>query len=115
MENSKEILGCVVQAADDKLAQDIVALDVRHVTPLADYFVIMQGRNDKQIEAIVGAIIEKAHERQLPVKSVEGRDGSSWVLIDLQDVIVHVFSEAERVHYQLEKMWHDAPLVSVEE
>lgn len=103
----------IIKIADDKLAEDIVALDVRHLTGLSDYFVIMQGRNEKHVQAIVDTIVETAHKEQFELKNVEGRDSANWILIDLNDVIVHVFSPGERVHYNLEKLWHDAPLVNI--
>lgn len=103
----------IIKIADDKLAEDIVALDVRHLTGLSDYFVIMQGRNEKHVQAIVDTIVETAHKEQFELKNVEGRESANWILIDLNDVIVHVFSQGERVHYNLEKLWHDAPLVNI--
>ena len=109
-----EVLELVVRAADDRLAQDIVAMDVRNVTPIADYFVVTHARNEKQLDAVVDSIIEAAHKAQVEVKNVEGKDGGKWVLIDLVEVIVHVFYYAERDHYNLEKLWQDAPLVDVQ-
>lgn len=103
----------IIKIADDKLAEDIVALDVRHLTGLSDYFVIMQGRNEKHVQAIVDTIVETAHKEQFELKNVEGRESANWILIDLNDVIVHVFSQSERTHYNLEKLWHDAPLVNI--
>lgn len=116
MTNSKtsiEKLEVIVKAADDRMAQDIMALDVRQVTPLADYFVITHARNEKQLDAVVQSILEAAHEANIEVKQVEGKDGGKWVLIDLIDVIVHVFYYSERTHYNLEKIWQDAPLVDI--
>ena len=108
-----EILELAVRAADDRLAQDIVALDLRNVTPIADYFVVTHARNDKQLDAIVDSVVEAAHKEGLEVKNVEGKDGGKWVLIDLVEVIIHVFHYTERDHYNLEKLWSDAPLVDV--
>lgn len=108
-----EILELAVRAADDRLAQDIVALDVRNVTPITDYFVVTHARNDKQLDAIVDSVVEAAHKAGLEVKNVEGKDGGKWVLIDLVEVIIHVFHYTERDHYNLEKLWRDAPLVDI--
>lgn len=113
LKNSLEILEQVIKISDDKLAQDIIALDVKQITGISDYFVIMQGRNDKHVQAIVDAIVEMAHKQNLELKNVEGRESSSWILIDLTDVIIHVFNEKERSHYNLEKLWHDAPIVNI--
>lgn len=110
---SKEILEVVVRAADDKLAEHIMAMDVQGLTPMADYFVVMNGRNERQMGAIVEAIVEATSKNKIAIKSVEGKDSGRWTLIDLTDVIVHVFSSEERSYYNLEKLWADAPLVDL--
>lgn len=111
---SEVLLEAVVRGADDRLAQDIVALDVANVTPVADYFVVMSGRNDRQVKAIVDAVEEAIEENGFKVKGIEGKDGNRWILVDAYDVIVHVFTAEERGFYNLEKMWAEAPLVNVE-
>ena len=99
---SKQLLDVVLKAADDKLAQEIVALEVGHLTPVADYFVITHGKNEKQVQAIVDAIEEEVHKEGFEVKSM-----------DLNDVIVHVFYYEDREYYNLEKLWNDAPIVNI--
>lgn len=111
--NSEEILEVVVRAADDKLAENIMALDVRGLTSLGDYFVIMNGRNERQMKAIIDGIVEQVHKNKIEVKNQEGKDSGNWMLLDLNDVIVHVFSSEERSYYNLEKLWSDAPLVDI--
>ena len=92
-----------------------MALDVRDISLLADYFVICSGNSERQINAIIDEVIDKEEENQVSVRRVEGKDGGKWVLIDLGDVIVHVFSASERAFYNLEKLWSDAPLVDLNE
>ena len=111
--NSEEILEVVVRAADDKLAENIVVMDVRGLTSLGDYFVIMNGRNERQMGAIADGIVQSVHKNKIPVKNQEGKDSGNWTLIDLNDVIVHVFASDERTYYNLEKLWSDAPLVDI--
>ncbi|MCQ9210069.1 ribosome silencing factor [Granulicatella seriolae] len=111
--SSQELLQIVIAAADDKLAQEIVALDVRNLTPMADYFVIAHARNEKQMEAIVDEIEKVVEENGYTVKSIEGKDSGRWILVDLTDVIVHIFYYSERGFYNLEKLWSDAPIVNV--
>lgn len=111
--DSQQILQIAVQAADAKGAQNIVALDMQEVSLLADYFVISSGRNDRQIQAIVDAVIEEEEKAQVEVRRVEGKDSAKWTLIDLNGVIVHIFNEEEREFYQLEKLWSDAPAVDL--
>ncbi|WP_076459325.1 ribosome silencing factor [Limosilactobacillus caccae] len=113
--NSKDLLQMVIEAADGRRAEDIVALKVDEISPMADYFVIMTGGSDRQVQAITNAIVEKAHEKKLEIGSVEGKNHAKWVLIDLGDVVVHVFREETRQFYNLEKLWSDAPLVDINE
>lgn len=110
-----ENLEVIVKAADDRLAQEIMVMDVAQLTPLADYFMVMHARNEKQLGAIVDSIVDAAEKADMPIKSVEGKDGGKWVLIDLYDIIVHVFYYSERTHYNVEKVWRDAPLVDISE
>lgn len=113
IEANKELLELVVKAADDKKAEDIIAMDVSGVSLLADEFVVMHGNNDRQVVAIAESIVQKVQKAGYNVKSVEGKDSSKWILIDLGDVIVHVFHYTERSFYNLEKLWSDAPLVDI--
>lgn len=103
-----------MQAADSKRAEDIVALDVREVSLLADYFMICSANSERQLNAITEEIIEK-EENNYEVKRIEGKEGGKWILIDLGDLIIHVFHAPERSFYNLEKLWLDAPLVDLNE
>ncbi|RGW13759.1 ribosome silencing factor [Enterococcus asini] len=102
-----------MKAADSKHAEDILALDVREISLLADYFVICSANSERQINAIIDEVLEQEEKNGVEVKRIEGKDGAAWVLIDLEDVIVHVFSNNERAFYNLEKLWADAPLVDI--
>lgn len=103
----------IVKAADDKRAEDLLALDVREISVLADYFVICHGNSEKQVGAITDSIVEAAQKAGVDVGRVEGKEMGKWVLVDLGDVIVHVFHGEERGFYNLEKLWSDAPAVSI--
>ncbi|MEQ7215638.1 ribosome silencing factor [Enterococcus asini] len=107
------MLKIAVKAADSKHAEDILALDVREISLLADYFVICSANSERQINAIIDEVLEQEEKNGVEVKRIEGKDGAAWVLIDLGDVIVHVFSNNERAFYNLEKLWADAPLVDI--
>ncbi|HJA73004.1 MAG TPA: ribosome silencing factor [Candidatus Limosilactobacillus faecipullorum] len=113
MDDSKALLEKVVKAADGRRAEDIVAMQVDQLTPMADYFVVMTGGSNRQVQAISNAIVEMAHESQIEIGSVEGKDAAQWVLIDLGDIVVHIFREETRHFYNLEKLWSEAPLVNL--
>ena len=113
--DSKEQLQIAVKAADSKRAEDILALDVREVSLLEDYFMICSANSERQMNAIKEEIIDKEEENNYEVKRIEGKEGGKWILIDLGDLIVHVFHAPEREFYNLEKLWSDAPLVNISE
>ncbi|MGM7702074.1 ribosome silencing factor [Pseudalkalibacillus sp. Hm43] len=110
---ANELVQLSVKAADDKRAEDIVVLDVQGISLVADYFMICHGNSEKQVEAIARELKDQAQESGFDVKRLEGLDQSRWVLIDLGDVIVHVFHREDRSYYNLEKLWGDAPTLNV--
>ncbi len=105
----KEALLIVAQAADDKKAEDIVALKMKGISLVADYFLICHGNSDKQVQAIARGMKEKAEENEISVRRMEGFDEARWILVDLGDVVAHVFHKDERRYYNLERLWGDAP------
>jgi ribosome-associated protein len=111
--NNQELLKIAVKAADDKRAEDILALDMKGISLIADYFIICHGNSDKQVQAIAREMKEKAQENGYDVKRIEGFDEATWVLIDLGDVVAHVFHRDERSYYNLERLWGDAPHVDI--
>ncbi|WP_243386253.1 ribosome silencing factor [Bacillus kexueae] len=108
--SSQDVLHVVAKAADDKKAEEIIALNMQGISLMADYFVICHGNNDKQVQAIAREIKYQAEEKGLNVKRLEGFDEAKWILVDLGDVIAHVFHRDERGYYNLEKLWGDAPI-----
>ncbi len=101
----------IVELAEDKKAADIVLLDLRELTTLADYFVICSGGSERQLDAIADGIVEGMRaigERPL---GREGTPDSHWVLLDFGWTIVHIFTPPEREFYQLEKHWAEAKTV----
>ncbi len=111
---SEELAVRMAEAADDKRAQDISILNMQGISAMADYFIICQGNSERQVEAIARDLKSVAEEVEVHVKRMEGLEKSRWVLIDLGDVIIHVFHREDREYYQLEKLWGDAPRVQVE-
>jgi ribosome-associated protein len=111
--DNQELLKISVKAADDKRAEDIIALNMKGISLIADYFIICHGNSDKQVQAIAKEMKEKAEENGYTVRRVEGFDEGRWILIDLGDVVAHVFHREDRSYYNLERLWGDAPLEDV--
>ncbi len=104
----------IAEAALDKKGQQLVALDVREVTSVADTFVLVTGTSDRHTRAISDGILEAMREGGEKPLGVEGYDEGRWVLIDLGDVIVHVFQTDVREAYDLERLWSDAPALELD-
>lgn len=104
-----------VEVALDKRAHDLVVLEVEHLSSIADYFLIATGRSDVQVQSIVRGIEERlSRERAYPL-SVEGFSHAHWVVLDYDDVVIHVFLEPARDFYRLEDNWIDAKAVMLPE
>ena len=107
------LLTTAYKAVDDKKGEDIVVLNMEGVSLIADQFIICHANSERQVQAIAREVADKAAEIGHPVKRMEGLDLARWVLVDLGDVVVHVFHRDERGYYNLEKLWGDAPLLNM--
>ncbi|HSS92743.1 MAG TPA: ribosome silencing factor [Candidatus Dormibacteraeota bacterium] len=92
-------------AAVDKKAWDAVVIDVRDKTSVADYFVICEGETDRQVRAIADAMVEAAKDRKVRPLAVDGYQDATWILLDFDSVLAHVFLPGERSYYDLESLW----------
>jgi ribosome-associated protein len=101
-------------AAHDKHADDVIALDVRDLTSLADTFLIASGRSRQQVRAIADGVLEAARKDGIRALGAEGLEEGAWALLDFGSAIFHVFHEDTRKHYDLERLWADAPRIDVE-
>jgi ribosome-associated protein len=95
-------------AASEKKAWDPVVIDVRDQTSIADYFVICEGETDRQVRAIADGMVEAAKEKQLKPMAVDGYGDATWILLDFDSVLAHVFLPGERSYYDLESLWAPA-------
>jgi ribosome-associated protein len=108
--NAEELVRVIAGYADDKKAQDIVALDLRGMVSYTDWFLICSGTSDRQTKAIHDAIHEGLkHDHGLLPRRVEGLTQRHWILMDYLDVVVHVFTPETRAFYRLEQLWGEAP------
>ncbi|HEU4340356.1 MAG TPA: ribosome silencing factor [Candidatus Binatia bacterium] len=105
----------LARAALEKKAGDLVVMEVRELTSIADYFIICSGRSDRQVQSIAHGIEESLRQAGQSPLSVEGTTRGHWVLMDFTDVIVHVFYEPVREFYDLDGLWGHAPRVMLPE
>ncbi|MED3648158.1 ribosome silencing factor [Halalkalibacterium halodurans] len=112
--SNQELLQLAVNAVDDKKAEQVVALNMKGISLIADFFLICHGNSEKQVQAIAHELKKVAQEQGIEIKRLEGYEQARWVLIDLGDVVVHVFHKDERAYYNLEKLWGDARTVELE-
>ena len=105
---SKDLLARILHSLDDDKAEDVVTIDLRGRSSVADYMVICSGRSSRQVGAIAEKLIDRIKQEFGRTCKIEGKDQGDWVLIDASDVVVHVFRPEVREFYQLEKMWMPA-------
>ncbi len=108
---SEELAFIAALAADEKKADDIVVMNMKDLTIITDYFVICSGRSSTQVQAVVDGIEEKMEKKGVRVSHREGYREAKWVLLDYGSIIVHVFQGEDRLFYDLERLWSDAPLI----
>lgn len=101
-------------SADDKKGKDVRILDIRSISPVADYFVICTGTSTTHIRAIADNVEEQLSLLGLKLHHMEGYQNGRWILLDFVDLVIHVMHEEERSHYNLERLWGDARVVAVE-
>ena len=104
----------IVEAALDRKVGDVVGLDVREISSFADTFIIATGTSDRHVRAVADSIEAALKAHGEPPMGIEGYDEGRWVLIDCDDTIVHIFQQEIRDHYDLERLWSDAPALELE-
>ena len=109
--DATELAHRIVDIASDKKGNDIVLLRTAELTTMADFFVILSGRSDRQVQALAGAIVDELRKEGIRPLGTEGRQSARWVLLDYGSVIVHVFAPEEREFYGLERLWSKAAQV----
>lgn len=115
MEQAKEIVKIAYQALDDKKGEDIKIINLEGISVLADYFIIANGSNSSQVQALVDNVEEELHKAGYSLKQREGYSNGNWVLLDFGDVIVHIFDRENRLFYDLERIWRDGREITFDE
>lgn len=113
--NTAELCKIAVETLEDRKAEDVKVIDIREISPIADYFIIANGTNQNQIQAMRDAADEALYKAGLTVKQVEGNQNSTWILMDYGDIIIHIFSKEDRLFYDLERVWRDGKEIDVKE
>ena len=109
-----ELAQIAAAAASEKLAENIVALDITEVMPLTDIFVLASGRTERQVGAISDAIEEKMLEAGIKLLRREGKSLGRWILLDFGEIICHVMHEEDRMFYSLERLYKDQPVIKLD-
>lgn len=105
MDNKK--LDIIVEACENKKGTDIEVLNIKELSSIADYFVIVSGNSSSQVNALCDEIEEKMSEAGFITNNLEGKNSMRWILLDYGDIIVHVFHRDEREYYNIERLWKD--------
>ncbi len=112
--NTKKTALLAINALEDKKAEDVRIIDISQISTIADYFIIADGSNKSQIQAMADNVSEVLSRAGVSLKQMEGYQNANWVLMDFQDVIIHIFDRENRLFYDLERIWRDGVLTDKE-
>lgn len=115
MEQAKKMVKIAYQALDEKKGEDIKIINLEGISVLADYFIIANGTNSSQVQALVDNVEEELHKAGHSLKQREGYSNGNWVLLDFGDLIVHIFDRENRLFYDLERIWRDGKEIAFDE
>lgn len=112
--DGRDIAAICAGIASDGKAEDVVVLDVRKMSSFTDYFVIFSGKSTRHVQALADSIEQELRSKRINTSRAEGLSEGKWVLLDFDDVVVHIFYHDQRDFYDLEGLWDDAPRVDVD-
>lgn len=110
-----DLLESTIAKLQEKLAEDITVIEMSEVNPFTDQFVIATARNPRHAASLAEEVIQEAEKNGFTVRTREGADGSTWILVDLNEIIVHIFTKDARETYKLENLWGDQPIRFIEQ
>ena len=113
--DTRELARIIYDALDEKKATDIQVIDIRDISVIADYFIVASAGNQSQLNALQDAVDEKMYKSGHHALHTEGNRESTWILMDYEDIIVHLFSAEDRLFYNLERIWKDGRFLSRDE
>lgn len=109
--DNKALVNYYTEALSDKKATNIKVIDISSISILADYLIIASGNNKNQIQAMADNVLEKMHALNIVQKSLEGYDNANWILIDAEDIIIHLFDKESREFYDIERLYQDGKYI----
>lgn len=115
MENAKKMAKIAFSSLEEKKGEDIRVIEIGEVAAFADYFIIANGTNPTQVNALVENVEDNLSKEGYEPKRIEGVKNTSWVLMDYGDIIIHIFSKEDRLFYDLERIWRDGKNISKED
>ncbi len=110
---SKELVKIAYDALDEKKGINITVIDISEISIIADYFIIAGGNNENQVKALANNVEEKLYQAEVTPSHIEGYNHANWILMDFNDIIIHVFNEEDRLFYDLERIWRDGKKVNI--
>ena len=113
MNTLNNTLKTVINALQDKKAENIQIIDIHEISTVADYFVITSGSNRSQVQALADNVEEKLAANEIRTKNIEGYNTANWILLDYRDILIHIFDKESRGFYDLEHLWRDGKLVDI--
>ncbi len=113
MNTLNNTLKTVINALQDKKAENIQIIDIHEISTVADYFVITSGSNRSQVQALADNVEEKLAANEIRPKNIEGYNTANWILLDYRDILIHIFDKESRGFYDLEHLWRDGKLVDI--
>ena len=105
--SARELAKLIVHSLEEKKAEDIRIIDISKISTIADYFIIANGTNRNQVQALADNVGEDCHKAGYALHQTEGYNSANWILMDYSEVIVHIFSKEDRLFYDLERIWRD--------
>lgn len=112
MDISKNMVKLTFEALEDKKGEDIQVIEIKDISVIADYFIIANGSNSQQVDALVDSVKDKLGRKGYEPLRIEGVRSASWILMDYGDIVVHIFSKEDRLFYNLERIWRDGKTIT---
>jgi ribosome-associated protein len=114
MTDSRNMTAIAIHALEDRKAEDIRVIDITDVSVIADYFIIASGKNALQVQALSDSVEEALGKAGFEPRHIEGYRSANWILMDYNDIIIHIFSEDQRIFYDLERIWRDGKVMDTD-